>query len=160
MRKLMAALVAVALTGCGGDDAEPAAPRAPAGDLGDVKSYLLDHTARLERQTAALAADADAYHGAAEAAGFDYARLLDERRPEVRALVRRMQATFREANPAYEEMEGVVAGVPALADFDVVIDAGGDKSDPENAVPFSIRTPAGRTFELPGNFFFLTETAL
>jgi Imelysin len=57
-------------------------------------------------------------------------------------------------------MEGVVAGVPSLADFDVIIDAGGDKSDPENAVPFSIKTAAGKTYEQPGNFMFLTETAL
>ena len=54
----------------------------------------------------------------------------------------------------------MVAGVPSLADFDVIIDAGGDKSDPENAVPFSIRTPAGKTYEQPGNFFFLLETSL
>jgi hypothetical protein len=57
-------------------------------------------------------------------------------------------------------MEGVVAGVPSLADYDVIIDAGADKSDPENAVPFTIKTPAGKTFEQPGNFFFLVETAL
>ena len=56
-------------------------------------------------------------------------------------------------------MEGVVAGVPSLADYDVIIDAGGDKSDPENAVPFSLETPAGRKFEQPGNFFYLIETA-
>jgi hypothetical protein len=71
-----------------------------------------------------------------------------------------MQDTYVDANPAYEEMEGVVAGVPSLADYDVIIDAGGDKSDPENAVPFSVKTPAGRTFEQPGNFFLLAETAL
>ena len=29
-----------------------------------------------------------------------------------------------QANPDYEEMEGVVAGVPSLADYDVIIDAG------------------------------------
>ena len=40
-------------------------------------------------------------------------------------------------------MEGVVAGVPSLADYDVIIDAGGDASDPENAVPFSVND-AGR----------------
>ena len=28
------------------------------------------------------------------------------------------------ANPAYEEMEGIVAGVPRLAQYDVDIDAG------------------------------------
>jgi hypothetical protein len=57
-------------------------------------------------------------------------------------------------------MEGVVAGVPSLADFDVSIDAGGDASDPENAVPFSIRTPEGKTFKQPGNFNYLIETSL
>jgi hypothetical protein len=70
------------------------------------------------------------------------------------------KATFVKANPAYEEMEGVVAGVPELADYDVIIDAGGDASDPETAVPFSIKTEDGRTFKQPGNLFFLVESSL
>jgi nitrous oxide reductase accessory protein NosL len=159
---LAAMTAAVALAGCGDDDPEPAATPASVGgtDLGAIKDYLLEHAAALKEQTAALAQGAEAYHAAAEAAGFDYRRLLAESRADVADTIARMQATFREANPAYEEMEGVVAGVPQLADFDVIIDAGGDKSDPENAVPFSIRTPQGRTFEQPGNFFFLLETSL
>jgi hypothetical protein len=91
---------------------------------------------------------------------FDYARLLSAKRAETAALVRKLQADFTAANPAYEEMEGVVAGVPSLADFDVSIDAGSDASDPESAVPFSIKTPQGRTFKQPGNFNFLTETSV
>src|SRR5678816_383372 len=70
------------------------------------------------------------------------------------------QQLFAKANPAYEEMEGVVAGVPELADYDVIIDAGGDASDPENAVPFNIKTEDGKTFKQPGNLFFLVESAL
>ncbi len=57
-------------------------------------------------------------------------------------------------------MEGIVAGVPRLAQYDVDIDAGSDGSDPESAVSFSLETPAGETLEQPGNLFFLTETAL
>jgi hypothetical protein len=164
-KKLVAALAAVAvLAGCGSDDNEPAAEPTPSAaanaDLGAIKDYLLTHTARLKDETATLAADAEAYHAAAEQAGFDYQQLLADDREAVAGLVDKMQATFVEANPAYEEMEGVVAGVPSLADFDVIIDAGADKSDPENAVPFSITTPAGKTYEQPGNFMFLTETAL
>jgi len=49
--------------------------------------------------------------------------------------------------------------VPSLADYDVIIDAGSDKSDPENAVPFTVKTPAGKVFEQPGNFFFLVAAA-
>src|SRR4051794_415218 len=163
--KLLVALVAVAaLAGCGGDDdattAAPTAPTAPAADLSPVKDYLLDHTSRLERDTAKLASQAAAYYRLAESVDFDYATLMAEHRDQVAAMVEQMQATYIDANPAYEEMEGVVAGVPSLADYDVIIDAGGDKSDPENAVPFSVKTPAGRTFEQPGNFFLLVETAL
>ena len=67
---------------------------------------------------------------------------------------------FAEANPAYEEMEGIVAGVPRLAQYDVDIDAGTDASDPENAVSFSLELPSGETLKQPGNLFFVTETAL
>jgi hypothetical protein len=163
--KLLVALVAAAaLAGCGGDDSDSAAEKTPAAaagtDLGAIKEYLLDHTTDLQEQTATLAADADAYHAAAEEAGFDYEKLLADRREEVAGMVEKMQATFRTANPAYEQMEGVVAGVPQLADFDVSIDAGGDASDPENAVPFSVETPAGKTFKQPGNYNFLIETSL
>jgi hypothetical protein len=162
--KLLAALFAVAaVAGCGGEDEpEPAAQETPAAaqeaDLGAIKDYLLSHTANLREQTATMAEDAAAYHALAEEAGFDYQKVLEDERTA--GLIEKMQATFREANPAYEEMEGVVAGVPSLADFDVIIDAGADKSDPENAVPFSIKTPAGKTYEQPGNFFFLLETSL
>jgi hypothetical protein len=57
-------------------------------------------------------------------------------------------------------MEGIVAGVPRLAQYDVDIDAGSDASDPESAVSFSLDLANGQTLEQPGNLFFLTETAL
>jgi hypothetical protein len=164
---LTAALIAsLILAACGGDDDDTSsattttAAAAQGADLGAVKDYLLEHTARLNTEATKLREDAEAYYGLAEAADFDYAKLLEEQRDEVAAAVKALQEDFVAANPAYEEMEGVVAGVPSLADFDVIIDAGGDGSDPENAVPFSIKTPAGKTFEQPGNFNFLVETAV
>jgi len=156
-----AALAAFTVAACGDDEPEPAAerPAQSATDLAAIKTYLLDHTRRLVADTERLRRDAETYHALARSTDFDYAALLAERGPEARKLVERLQAGHRRANPSYEEMEGVVAGVPELADFDVIIDAGGDASDPENAVPFSLRTPAGRTFKQPGNFFYLVETA-
>jgi hypothetical protein len=154
--------LAVLPAGCG-DDSEPGSQTsttAGAGaELGAIKAFLTDHTARLVADTAAIREDAEEYHRLAEQAGFDYGRMLDENRAEVEAFVKKAQEGFRAANPSYEEMEGVVAGVPELADFDVIIDAGGDASDPENAVPFDIETPDGRTFEQPGNFNYLIETS-
>src|SRR3954451_12351612 len=140
---LPAALVAVAVVaGCGADDSQPPSGQRPqvAPDLAPVKDYLLDHTSRLKGDTAKLAAQADAYYRFAKAEDFDYGNLLATRRDELARMVKEMQDTYIDANPAYEEMEGVVAGVPSLSDYDVIIDAGSDKSDPQNAVPFSVKT--------------------
>ena len=162
----LAALVALGVAGCGGNDddgggatATQAATAAKGTDLSAIKDYLLAHTERLVSDTGKLRADAEAYYALAKGADFDYGRLLADKRSEVAATVKKLQTDFADANPAYEEMEGVVAGVPSLADFDVIIDAGGDASDPENAVPFSVKTPAGRTFKQPGNFNYLIETS-
>jgi hypothetical protein len=160
----LAALCCTALfAACGGDDAEPAGsapPQASAEDLGAIKDYLLEHTERLKGETAALREGAEAYYEKAEAADFDYAKLLEQDRAGVKSFVAGAQKAFDGANPAYEEMEGVVAGVPELADYDVIIDAGGDATDPENAVPFSLKTPAGKTYKQPGNFNYLIETSV
>ena len=158
--RLCAALVALGCAagaaGCG-DEERPEAR--PAQDLQGVKDFLLAHTQRLNAEARELREGAEVYYARAEATDFDYARLLAGRRARVRRLVEDAQATFGRANPAYEEMEGVVAGVPSLAEFDVIIDAGADGSDPENAVPFSLKTPAGRTYRQPGNFNYLIETS-
>jgi hypothetical protein len=166
-RRLCAALVAI---GCAmgvaacGDDEEPnqssaAETEQPASDLQPIKDFLLAHTESLNAEATKLREGAEEYYALAEAADFDYAKLLEDKRADVQAFVKEAQETFAAANPAYEEMEGVVAGVPSLADFDVIIDAGADKSDPENAVPFSLNTPAGKTYEQPGNFNYLIETS-
>ena len=164
-RRLCAALVAagcaVGVAACG-DDEEPTptpAAQRPADDLQPVKDFLLEHTERLKADAATLREDAEAYYALAEAAGFDYAGLLADKRDEVKAFVEGAQETFASANPAYEEMEGVVAGVPSLADYDVIIDAGADKSDPENAAPIRLETPGGKTYDRPGNFNYLLETS-
>ncbi len=156
-----ALLLASAVAGCGGsDETTTDQPAARSADLAAVKTFLLDHTEQLQGEVTTLRENAEAYHTLAEQAGFDYDRLLSEQRAELRRLVTGSQKAFGRANPAYEEMEGVVAGVPSLADYDVIIDAGGDASDPENAVPFSLRTPDGRSFEQPGNLNYLIETSL
>jgi hypothetical protein len=160
----LAALVALGVAGCGGnDDDKDAAATQPAlaegTDLSAIKGYLLAHTERLVTETGTLRADAEAYYKLAEEANFDYAKLLTDKRGDAAASVKKLQEDFAAANPAYEEMEGVVAGVPELADFDVIIDAGSDASDPESAVPFSVKTPAGRTFKQPGNYNYLVETS-
>jgi hypothetical protein len=158
-----ACALALALAACGedsDDSSESSTPAPAATDLAAIKKYLLAHTEQLATDSAAVRQDAEAYYELAQSEDFDYARLLDAHRAEVSRLIRKAQRDFAKANPAYEQMEGVVAGVPSLADYDVIIDAGSDASDPENAVPFDVTTPAGRTFKQPGNFNYLIETSV
>jgi len=165
----LAVAAALLLSACGSDDEDDAAGGGAAStpttaeaveEYGAVKAYLSEHTDRLVTETGKLREGAQSYYDLAESVDFDPDRLLSEHRDEVARIIEKLQTDFRAANPAYEEMEGVVAGVPELADFDVTIDAGGDASDPENAVPFTITTKAGKKYKQPGNFFFITETAI
>ena len=76
-------------------------------------------------------------------------------------LLAESQDAFVAANPAYEEMEGIVAGVPRLAQYDVDIDAGSPTPPtPRAPSPSASSCRDGETLKQPGNLFFLTETAL
>ncbi len=167
-----AALAVAALAACGGDD-EPAAeamtaaaptteaePGAPA-ELSGVKEYLEEHTELLTGFTAEFADDAQAYHDLAEAAGFDYEKVWSQNADELVPLLEGMKEDWVEGNPYYERMEGVVAGTPSLAEYDVILDAGSSAAeDPESAVPFDLELSDGTTLAQPGNLFNLTEGAL
>jgi hypothetical protein len=155
--------LAIGLAACGDDDdpkSEPDAPAAEGADLAAIKDYLLEHTEQLVTDSGAVRQNAEDYYKLAKSTDFDYGALLEEHRAEVRRLIEQGQEGFASANPSYEQMEGVVAGVPSLAEYDVIIDAGSDASDPENAVPFDVETPAGRKFKQPGNFNYLIETSV
>ena len=83
------------------------------------------------------------------------------RADEVEPLLAQMKAAWVEGNPYYERVEGIVAGTPSLAEYDVILDAGSSAAeDPESAVPFDLTLPDGTVLEQPGNLFNLTEGAL
>ena len=126
------------------DDATAAARRRaaaiPAADLAGVKSYLTDHTAQLTGATEEFAALAEEYDALAKSVDYDYARLLAEHREDVTRILADAKKTWVEANPYYEQVEGVVAGTPSLAEYDIILDAGSSKEeDPESAVPFDLK---------------------
>jgi hypothetical protein len=155
------ALGATAVAGCGDSDGGGETTAAASSEqLAPVKTYLTDHSAELVEQVERLQADADEYYALAESVDFDYQRLLEEHGEEVERILADSKEAFVAANPAYEEMEGIVAGVPRLAQYDVDIDAGSDASTPEDAVSFTLTTPSGKKLKQPGNLFFLAETAL
>jgi hypothetical protein len=159
VRAALAALVAM-LAVFAGTSAATEAP--PAGlNLAPTKSYLLTHTAKLESFTARFRVVANRYHALASASGFDYPRLWRANRSAVKPLLTRAKALWIEGNPYYERVEGIVAGTPSLAVYDVILDAGSSaKEDPASAVPFDLRLADGRVLRKPGNLYNLTEGML
>jgi hypothetical protein len=171
---LLALVCVLALSaGCGGDDeaSEPGtvsetsstteSEDPAAADLSAVKAFLGDHTSQLVGFTEEFNQLASRYHELAEAEGSDLEALWDRRADEVGPLLENMKAAWVEGNPYYERVEGIVAGTPSLAEYDVIIDAGSSAAeDPESAVPFDLTLPDGTVLEQPGNLFNLTEGSL
>ena len=153
--------LALVIAGCGDDgDEQAGSTEATNAQLAPVQDYLVEHANALSTNVAQLQTVADEYYELAKSENFNYQRLMSQDGEEVRDLLEQAKAAYVAANPSYEEMEGIVAGVPRLAHFDVDIDAGSDASDPETAVSFSLRVPGGGTLKQPGNLMFLVETPL
>ncbi len=130
-------------------------------DLSGIKSYLLDKTGQLKQATTALKETSDRYYALAKEANFDYAALFAMRKDEVVQLIQTAREQWMTTSPLYEQMEGIVAGTPSLAEFDVIIDAGASKEeDPQDPAPIDVTLPDGRVLEKPGNLFGVTESTL
>lgn len=127
-----------------------------------TKTYLIEHGGTMLEHVARIQADAQAYFDIVSAAGFDYEAAWSANAADITPLVTDAREQFILAHNDYENIEGIVAGVPSLADFDVWIDAGPlGSEDPENAYDWTLTLDDGRSFEKPGNIFhWLLETTL
>jgi hypothetical protein len=162
-RRLAGAALVTALALAAGAGTVSAAPAAtPEGvNLAPTKNYLLDHTVKLRGFTARFRREANRYYALASASGFDYAALWQARKASLRPILARAKALWVEGNPYYERVEGIVAGTPSLAVYDVILDAGSSaQEDPASAVPFDLRLADGRVLRKPGNLYNLTEGML
>jgi hypothetical protein len=130
-------------------------------DLDAIKTYLLENVALLQSNTERIQSASTAYYALAEATSFDYAALWTTERVEVISILTEARDAWLIASPLYEEVEGVVAGVPSLSEFDVILDAGASGlDDPEGGVPFDLTLRDGRVLERPGNLFGVLESTL
>ncbi len=158
----LALLLSVTLTGCQTPPpASAPATGAATPDLSEIQRYLHGRITALNTATGALVAQSDRYYTLAESANFDYARLWAQQQDAVVETLTAARTAWMTASPLYEQAEGIVAGTPALARFDVILDAGASGvEDPENAVPFDLTLPDGRVLPKPGNLFGVTESTL
>ena len=132
----------------------PAATASPA-DLTALKAYVVEHVDALVAGADQLHTVAQAYFDLAKAANFDYQQLWDANQDTVRGDLAQARELFTTgAHGNYELVEGLVAGLPALVDYDVWLDAGpSGAEDPTNARQWTLTLPDGTTMENPGNIF-------
>jgi hypothetical protein len=146
--------------GCAPTNAPTPTQPPSSADLSGIKAYLLGKAAELKTNAAGLQAASDRYYNLAQAADFDYAALATNLTETAQALSDAKSA-WLVASPLYEQMEGIVAGVPSLSEFDVILDAGASGAeDPANAAPYDLTLPDGRVLEKPGNLFGVLESTL
>ena len=146
----------------------PAAPQsssgpaesAPAVDLNAVKEYALENASLMQAATASLADVAQDYYDRVQQVREDnpdadpYEQLWADSQEEINALVVQARDLWLEASTYYELDEGIVAGVPSLAHYDVWIDAGPPAAEaPDEALEWQLELPDGRVLDSPGNFF-------
>lgn len=154
------------LTACGSASPVPTATPTQAAsqqdaDLSGVKTYVVDHADDLHNSVTQMQDAGNQYYEMAKAAKFDYAALWSGQHDQVLKTLGTARTAFIAANPQYEQMEGVVAGVPSLSQYDNILDAGTPGSDGgDDAVPFDLTLPDGRVLPKPGNLFEVTEATL
>jgi hypothetical protein len=136
---------------------------AASADLDSVKAYLIEHVGKSKAGTAEVLTQAQAYYDLAAAADFDYEALWDAHGAEIATILEdARRAWVEDASANYELSEGLVAGVPSLAYYDVWIDAGpSGEDDPANALDVTVELPDGRVLEKPGSLYhYVSEPAL
>lgn len=130
-------------------------------ELDRVKTYVEGKSDGLYASILDLKNASDRYYELAKAANFDYPTLWSGQSEEVIEILGKARSAFLAANPQYEQMEGVVAGIPSLSQYDLILDAGVSGADGgEDAVPFDLTLPNGTVLSKPGNLFEVTEATL
>lgn len=126
---------------------------AEADGLAEVKTFTLEHTARLSADATALKAKVDAYAAIIAAHGGDYAAALAAQGPELAGAIKDIRAAWLVASNDYETIEGIVAGVPSTAHFDLILDAGNPGTAAEDVADYDLSLPDGTVLHQPGSLF-------
>lgn len=131
----------------------------------DVKGYLLGALTRMEQASDEFLANAIAYQKLVDANGGDSVKTLAQAPDEVLRLVAALRENYKAMDSfGYETIEGIVAGVPKLSDFDVYLDAGVPKDQAGSGTPVApvvLALPDGSKIDREGCLFtYLIEPML
>lgn len=121
--------------------------------LAQVKAFTLEHNAALISEASKMAEAAAAYRAIIQEAKGDYAAAWAARGPELKAAVETMRAQWLAASNQYETIEGIVAGIPSTAKYDLILDAGNPGTEAEDVAEYDLTLPDGTVLPRPGSLF-------
>ena len=120
-----------------------------------VKSYLLKSLEKINAASQDFVANSEAYSKlvAANGGSVEAAYKADPKR--IDKLVAKMQENYKAMDSfGYETIEGIVAGVPSLAEYDIYLDAGVPASEgPEDVAPVVLDLGDGQKIDKEGALF-------
>ena len=161
---LIAAMAVPGLTTTTGAES-PASPSAPDARPADVKSYLLDTLGKIEIAADGFVRDAMAYDAIVTSNSGDPGRAFAAAPAETTRLIDAMREEYKAMDSfGYETIEGIVAGVPVLADFDIYLDSGVPQDQSGGGTPVGpvvVPLPGGGKIDREGSLFtYLIEPML
>jgi imelysin len=120
-----------------------------------VKSYLLKGLEKINAASQDFVANSEAYSALIAANGGSVEAAYKAEPKKIDQLVAKMQGNYKAMDSfGYETIEGIVAGVPALAEYDIYLDAGVPGSEgPEDVAPVVLDLGNGQTIDKQGSLF-------
>ena len=121
--------------------------------LSRVKAFTLEHNAALIAEAQKMRAATADYAAIVAAHGGDYAAAWAAEGPKLAEAVRGIRAYWLTASNEYETIEGIVAGIPATAKYDLILDAGNPGTEEEDVAEYDLTLPDGTVLHHPGSLF-------
>jgi Imelysin len=120
-----------------------------------VKSYLLKGLEKINATSQDFVANSEAYSKLVAANGGSVEAAYKADPKKIDKLVVKMQENYKAMDSfGYEAIEGIVAGVPSLADYDIYLDAGVPASEgPDDVAPVVLDLGNGQKIDKEGALF-------
>jgi Imelysin len=128
-----------------------------------VKSYLLKKLEKVYAASEDFVKNSEVYSALIAANGGSVEAAYKADPKQIEKLVAKMQENYKAMDSfGYETVEGIVAGVPSLADFDIYLDAGVPASEgPEDVASVVLDLGSGEKIDKQGALFtYIIEPVL
>ncbi len=128
-----------------------------------VKSYLIQTLKKMKAASEDFVKNSDDYAALVKANAGTLESAYNAEPKKMEQLVAKMQENYKAIDSfGYETVEGIVAGVPSLADYDIYLDAGVPQSEgPDGVSPVVLVLENGEKIDKQGALFtYIIEPAL